>query len=128
MGERKSLNELAQQLANDAGQRIIKIPGIQAVCVTFVGDEGIPLGALIYDEAVKDASTILKSIERLTQHTGLLVRALGGYERNHSEGLGGQEKHEVEPDRDESTDHATPDAEGAETAQGADELPANPDR
>ena len=128
MDERKPLNELAQQLANDAGQRIIKIPGIRAVCVTFVGDEGIPLGAIIYDEAFKDAGTILESIERLTQHTGLLVRALGRYERNHSESLGGQTKHEVKPDRDEPPHNATPDAEGTETAQGADELPTNPDR
>ena len=128
MDERKSLNELAQQLANDAGQRIIKIPGIRAVCVTFVGDEGIPLGAIIYDEAFRDASTILESIERLTQHTGLLVRALGRYERNHSEGLGGQAEHTVKSDCNESTHHATPDAEGIETAQGADELPANTDR
>ena len=99
MTERDSLNSLAQQLANDAGQRLIKIPGIRAVCVTFVGDEEIPLGAFIYDNEHQDAGTVLKAIERLTQHVNLLVRALGTYERDHREGVGGKGHDEAEPDR-----------------------------
>jgi len=128
MTERDSLNSLAQQLANDAGQRLIKIPGIRAVCVTFVGDEEIPLGAFIYDNEHQDAGTVLKAVERLTQHVNLLVRALGTYERDHREGVGGKGHDEAEPDRRKPTHHTTPDAAGDETAQGADELSSDTDR
>ena len=128
MSERDSLNELAQQLASEAGKKITNIPGIKAVCMTFVGDEEIPLGTFVYDDKHQDASTVLKAIERLSRHSILLVRALGRYERDHREGVGGQAEHEAEPDGHEPTHNTAPDAAGDETAQGADELLANPDR
>lgn len=128
MNERDSLHELAQQLANEAGQKITKIPGIHAVCITFVGDGEIPLGTFVYDSNYQDASTVLKAIERLTQHISLLVSALGRYERDHCEGVGGQGQHEVESDGHEPAHNTTSDATGDETTRGADELPADPDR
>lgn len=128
MAERESLNELAQELARDAGRRIIKIPGIHAVCVTFIGDGEIPLGSFVYDDDHQDAGTVLKAVERLTQHVTLLVRALGTYERDHREGVGGQAEHEVEPDEDQPTHNTTPDAAVDEAATSADELPTDPDR
>lgn len=108
--DRLQLNELAQSIARGAGNSIVNIPGIEAVCITFVGDQSTPVGTLVYDKEHQNAFVVLKAIDKLSKHIGILVNALGT-ERdagNHSEGVVGEGGKQAEPDGDSRPPDTTP--------------------
>ena len=75
--DKTKLNELAKELCVDAGQRILKVPGIRAVVITLVGDD-TPLGAFVYDKDYSSPDTVLAGITRLTDHIKTLTGGLTG--------------------------------------------------
>lgn len=76
--ERKDLNNLTIDLSREAGERILKVPGIHAVLLTLVGEQGTPIGVLVYDKQHQSSDLLVHAIARLSEHITLLAQGLTG--------------------------------------------------
>ena len=76
MPERDQLAELATMLARDAAEKLVHIPGVDAVCVTLVGSGSIPLGIILMDPDKCDGLTSIRAIRKLSDHIEVLARAI----------------------------------------------------
>lgn len=64
-------------LAKEASEKLVRLPGIEAVCVTFVGsDETVPLGLTMYHPKHTDFRTAVRAISKLSDHVELLTRPI----------------------------------------------------
>jgi hypothetical protein len=95
--DRRNINDLAISLSREVSQKLLKLPGMKAVLVTFVGEEA-PLGTLVYDTQHQGADTLLAAIERLSEHISLIARGLGDQHEAAHGGLKQPEQVSGEPD------------------------------
>ena len=74
---KQELSELAMMLAKEVGEKLVRIPGIDAVCVTLVGkDKSAPLGLIICHPERINRDTAVRSIARLSDHIEVLTQAM----------------------------------------------------
>ena len=85
------LGELALLIAKEAGEKLVRIPGIDAVCITLVGDgSAIPLGLAMCNHEKSGRATTVRAIARLSDHIEVLTRALLAEEELHVGTVDGQ--------------------------------------
>ena len=102
MPEREELNELALILAKDAAAKIVRITGIDAVCITLAGSAEIPLGIILTHPKKTDAMTRIKAIKALSDHIDVLARSImeeeHGRSRQDGPEVGGPQRSQRQPD------------------------------
>ena len=89
----QELSELALILAREAGEKLVRIPGIDAVCVTLVGkDKSTPLGLIICHPEKFNRNTTVRSIARLSDHIEVLTQAMLEPEETNGRTVDGQDR------------------------------------
>jgi hypothetical protein len=110
-------------LLQDAGERLLRIPGVQGAVIVMVGgDLDIPSKIFLHPQHMK-AEVIVSAIAKCAQQieflTGLLQEG-DADEGDHSESVGGQKPDSPDANTDENTPEAAPPGEGATPTAGQD--------
>lgn len=102
MPERDQLDELAMMLSKEAAEKLVRIPGIDAVCITLVGADEVPLGIILSHPDKYDGVLLLKAIRKLSDHIDTLAKSI--IEEIHARSgkngphVGGPERAQCQPD------------------------------
>ena len=123
----QDLNELAMLLAKEAAEKLIRIPGIEAACVTLISkDKDMPLGLVGCQQFTTGIG--LRAIARLSDHIEVLTQALLEPEGTNGRTVDGQDstvlgaaehtQSVVNASHEQVTDEAISALQEAETREG----------
>lgn len=86
------LNELALMIAKEAAEKLVRIPEIDAVCVTLVSKSNdVPLGLSVVHPEQTGRATTTRAISKLSAHIDVLTQALLEEEQSHGRTVDGQD-------------------------------------
>lgn len=104
----QKLDALIRVLSQESGQRLLCVPGVEAVAITIVG-KNVPHGTIMFSDNQVDVSTLLLAADRSADQLKRIISMMEGGRANDEQnrsGLAEQGSNQHQSGADAADDHA----------------------